>query len=67
MFTYYVITEGSGETVKGLCMIMGEGEEEGGWPYDDISKSGFLEGEIVFKLSLAVLLKLMFFLSQVFH
>ena len=48
-------------------MIMGEGEEEGGWPYDDISKSGFLEGEIVFKLSLAVLLKLMFFLSQVFR
>ena len=27
--TYYVITEGGGGSLKGLCMIMGEGK--GGW------------------------------------
>ena len=36
MFRYYVITEGRGGSLKGLCIIMGEGEEV--WPYDDISK-----------------------------
>ena len=38
MFTYYVIIEGGGGggSLKGLCMIMGEGE--GGWLCDDVSK-----------------------------
>ena len=40
-FTYYVITEGGRDSLKCLRMIMGEGEGEGGWPYDDISKNNF--------------------------
>ena len=36
VFTYYVITEGGGTCLKGLCMIMGEGE--GAWSCNDISK-----------------------------
>ena len=37
MFTYYVIIEGGGGgSLKGFCMIMGEGE--GGWLCDDVSK-----------------------------
>ena len=36
VLTYHVITEGGRGSLKGLCMIMGEGD--GTWPYDDISK-----------------------------
>ena len=35
-FTYYIIIEGGGGSLKCLCLIMAEGE--GGWPCEDISK-----------------------------
>ena len=35
----------------------------GGWPCDDIRKQFSLQSETVFKLSLVILLKLMFFIS----
>ena len=38
-FTYYIMTEGGGGSLKCLRLIMGEGE--GSWPYDDISKNNF--------------------------
>ena len=45
-------------------MIMGE--EDGGWPGDDIKKQVFLQSETVFKYHLLFDQSLCF-LSQVFH